>query len=71
MTSREQDKGKPPPRMSSEEAIPDDVRVVEGENGEVRVPAKGPTALGLAFLLKVDMSEPNTERTDLSSLAFY
>lgn len=55
MTSREHDKGRPPPRMSSKEAIPDDVRIVEGENDEARVPARWSTVLDLDFLLKVDM----------------
>jgi hypothetical protein len=55
MTSREQDKGRPPPRMSSKEAMPDDVRMVAAENGEGRVAARRPTVLELAFLLKVDM----------------
>lgn len=55
MTSREQDKGRPPPRMSSKEAMPDEVRMVEGENGEGRVPARWSTDLELDFLLKVDM----------------
>jgi hypothetical protein len=57
VTSREQDKGRPPPRISSKEAMPEDVKMVEDENGEARVPANrpGPTVLVLAFLLKVDM----------------
>jgi hypothetical protein len=41
--------------MSSKEAMPDDVRIVEAENGEGRVAARRPTVLGLAFLLKDDM----------------
>jgi hypothetical protein len=41
--------------MSSKEAMPDDVRMVEDENGEVRVAAGRPTVLELVFLLKVDM----------------
>jgi len=59
MTSREHDKGRPPPRMSSKEAIPDDVRVVQDENGEARVPTGLSTVLELAFLLKVDMIQAN------------
>lgn len=59
MTSKEHDKGKPPPRMSSKEAMPDDVRMVEDENGEARVPARWSTALELVFLLKVDMIQAN------------
>lgn len=55
MTSREQDKGRPPPRISSKEAMPEDVRIVEDENGEGRVPAGRPTVIELVFLLKVDM----------------
>jgi len=58
MTSREQDKGRPPPRISSKEAMPEDVRIVEGENGEGRVPAGRPTVIELVFLLKVDMFRP-------------
>ncbi len=41
--------------MSSKEAMPDDVRMVEDENGEGRVPARWSTVLELDFLLKVDM----------------
>lgn len=59
ITSREQDKGRPPPRMSSKEAMPDDVRMVEDENGQGRVAARRPTVFGLAFLLKVDMIQDN------------
>ena len=55
MTSREQDKGRPPPRISSKEAMPEDVRMVEDENGEGRVPAGRPTVIELVFLLKVAM----------------
>ena len=57
-TSREQDKGRPPPRISSKEAMPEDVRTVEDENGEGRVPARRPTGIELVFLLKVDMVQP-------------
>ena len=60
MTSIEQDKGRPPPRISSKEAIPDDVRIVEGENDEGRVPAGRPTVIELVFLLKVDMFRSKT-----------
>jgi hypothetical protein len=48
--------------MSSKEAMPEDVRTVEDENGEGRVPAKGPTGIELAFLLKVDMVQPDVSR---------
>jgi hypothetical protein len=41
--------------MSSKEAMPDDVRMVEDENGEARVAGRRPTVLELDFLLKVDM----------------
>ena len=60
MTSREHDKGRPLPRMSSKEAMPDDVRMVEDENGEARVPARWSTVLELVFLLKVDMMQTNS-----------
>lgn len=56
MASREHDKGRPPPRMSSKDAMPDDVRMVEDENGEGRVPARWSTVLDLVFLLKDDMA---------------
>lgn len=36
--AREQDKGSPPPRISSSEDIPVEVIMVEVENGERRVP---------------------------------
>ena len=56
MTSREHDKGRPPPRISSKEAMPDDVRMVEDENGDARVPSKWwSSVLEIVFLLKVDM----------------
>ena len=35
--------------------MPDDVRVVQDENGEARVPARRSTVLELVFLLKLDM----------------
>jgi len=60
MTSRVHDKRRPPPRMSSKEAMPDDVRMVEDENGEARVPARWSTVLELVFLLKVDMMQTNS-----------
>jgi hypothetical protein len=59
MTSREQDKGRPPPRISSKEAMPEDVRIVEDENGEGRVPVGRLVVIALVFLLKVDMVQPN------------
>jgi hypothetical protein len=59
MTSREHDKGRPPPRMSSKEAMPDEVRMVEDENGEARVPGRWSTVLEIVFLLKVDMIQAN------------
>jgi hypothetical protein len=66
MTSREQDSGNPPPRISSKEAMPVEVRIVEDENGEARVPGGRPTVLELATLLKVDMSPaPTVVCTDL------
>ena len=46
--------------MSSKEAMPDDVRMVEDENGEARVPARWSTVLELVFLLKVDMMQTNS-----------
>jgi hypothetical protein len=55
MTSKEHDKGRPPPRMSSKEAMPDDVKMVEDENGDGRVPTRWSTVLDIVFLLKVDM----------------
>jgi hypothetical protein len=38
--------------------MPEDVRTVEDENGEGRVPARRPTGIELVFLLKVDMVQP-------------
>ena len=67
ITSREQDRGRPPPRMSSKEAIPDDVRMVEDENGEARVAGRRPTVLELDFLLKVDMILDNAGCRTLDS----
>jgi len=55
MTSREEDRGRPPPRISSKEAMPVDVRTVEDENGEARVPVWTPAVIEFDFLLKVDM----------------
>ena len=45
--------------MSSKEAMPDDVTLVEDENDEERVPARWSTVLELVFLLKVDMIQVN------------
>jgi len=41
--------------MSSNEAIPDDVKTVHGENGEARVPGRRSTGLLFIFLLNVDI----------------
>jgi hypothetical protein len=42
--------------MSSKEAMPEDVRMVEEDNGEGRVPGRWSTVLELVFLLKVDIN---------------
>ena len=55
ITSKEHDNGKPPPRMSSKEAMPDDVKIVDDENDEARVPARRSVVLRLVFLLNVDI----------------
>lgn len=41
--------------MSSKEAIPEDVKIVDDENDEARVPAKRSAVLELVFLLNVDI----------------
>ena len=50
----EQDKGRPPPRMSSREGIPVDVSRVIGDEGDDFIPA-GNSGLDAVFLLKEDM----------------
>ena len=41
--------------MSSKEAMPEDVKIVDDENDEARVPAKRSAFLELVFLLNVDI----------------
>lgn len=54
-TSNEHDRGKPPPRISSNDGIPVDVMTVEGDTGEERVPGYKFTSLADPLRLKEDM----------------
>jgi hypothetical protein len=49
--------------------MPEDVKIVEDENGEERVPTKG--HLVLSFLLKVDMTWDSTARPVGSTLVVH
>ena len=50
----EHERGRPPPKISSREGIPVDVRNVDGEDGEGRVPT-GASVLIPVFLLNEDI----------------
>ena len=54
--SREQDKGNPPPRMSSRDGIPVEVIVVASDDGDTRVPRGRLGCFEVDFLLKEDMA---------------
>lgn len=55
--SNEQDKGNPPPKISSSDGIPVDMMVVEDDEGDVRVPGRRTVCLPAALRLKEDMLE--------------
>jgi hypothetical protein len=58
--SKEQDKGSPPPRMSSREGIPDEVSNVNADDGQDLVPAGGLDCFEVVFRLKEDMKPVGT-----------
>lgn len=55
MTSRQQERGRPPPKTSSREGIPVEMVVTELNAGDVRVPGTGKVALLVTFRLKEDI----------------
>jgi len=54
-TSREQDNGNPPPRMSSRDGMPVEVMVVASDDCDTRVPGGRVGYFDVVFLLKEDM----------------
>lgn len=54
--SEEQDKGNPPPSMSSRDGMPVDVIVVGRDDGDRRVPGCILGCFEVVFLLKEDMA---------------
>ena len=52
---REQERGKPPPKISSREGMPVEVRIVVGDPGEGRVPGGSGCCFDVVRLLNADI----------------
>ena len=65
--SEEQDKGNPPPSMSSRDGMPVDVIMVDRDDGDRRVPGDILGCLEVVFLLKEDMVDKVAVRSPFPS----